>query len=105
MTRDQVYTFVGMSINAEKQAKENKSAITEETGVDGVATYLYGTPEIQVFENDMKNICGALSQKPEIEEWLCGKWTHKASLMIEGVKVFCICMGVPEWAAEIAGVQ
>lgn len=98
MTRDQVYTFIGMSINNQKQAEENRKAIVEETGIDSVATYLYKTPEIQVYEREMEIICDALSRKPEVEEWYYGEYTHQASLMVEGVKVFCICKSVPEWA-------
>ena len=104
MTRDillkiaRVYAFIGMSINNQKQAEENRKAIVEETGIDSVATYLNKTPEILVLEGYMQIICDALSQKPKIEERDSDEYPHKASLTIAGVKVSCICKSVPEWA-------
>lgn len=98
MTRHQVYTFIGMSINAEKQLNEARNAIAEETGIYYTAVNFYAHTEIHVCVDDMKIICDTLSERPEKRNSQCTEYLFELFVMVEGVEVFCICRSLPEWA-------
>jgi hypothetical protein len=102
MTRDNVLTLIGMAINAEKQAAENREAIREETGVDYTAVYLYAKPKIQVSELNMGRISDALGVVPTVTDRHTNgyhdTYPYELSLDVEGAKVFAICEKLPDWA-------
>lgn len=107
MTRDQVYTFIGMSMNAAKQEEENHAAIKAETGIDYAGVYFYSTPKIQVLERDLKTILDTLGESPAV----CDRshegsdYPYEISVMVEGLKIFAIFRAVPEWALGIEAVN